>query len=984
MQFDKAKELYKKTLEIHRAHSERASLEEAADKRLMALICEAKGDYESALEHLVLASMAMVANGQDNEVASIDVSIGNIYMSLCRFDEAIFSYQKLRESKSYCENALRIYSKPVPGTTAEEIAGGLTEVSVVFESVDEPEEALKLLGRAMKLLEDKPGQQSSNALIDFSDPPGLEGLAHFLGFSLFGRAPRLKTPPKPVEDFSDEGSSDIGSNTPGGGTCKNTSMPKLVRGVTKNWRERFRESKGHSQYGSLDQIGSDGGDGSRPKRGTTINRAQSHANSSCLCSKAESSQADNELVFVFNKQGAFRTSLTFLNMSNTSSSSFSSDFSEAETSGSNSVRSLSSNAVRSPEDVEGLAEVLERNVGGERHNVETEVEPKAEGGTEARVSGRAGAEDGSDTDMAAKHKRLARKREFDLVLMSGYEWVHGEIGANYSCFRDDDSILNLLSYTKFLDGFPSEERYPIGLSRCRGDESPHPDFVFLDKSNFVVPSFYVYDCWFRDLHLKLPFDDFILSVLWALNVVSTQLHPNSWAAMQAFKANQGSDPSKLPRPTLQDIIPPVTERKRKKKGTKKAAVRAGKCSTEDEAHATISAYPEKRMNQTLIRDHTHTSLDGIPETLAGPGFINPKVSVQDFICLDFMSTEGQRAVEGLSSAEKLKALGEMYFRCAALSQVLALEPSPELSALQAKLNESERVTGEILAGNNELIEDNKKFSADNAALCHRVEELTAINNKLVEGRQKAIMELGKLDKEFKDYKMWAQAEAAHHHEHGFYHAIRQAKHFCDLRGHEFDIGMDFCKREYMSYDDMPEDANPDEDVESLFAETVPQVGDAVADGDTQADDTHAEDEQYIDIEGEEEVAPTRGVAEAPRLKTPPKSAEDFSDEGSSDVDSNTPGGGTYKNTLMPKLVRGSGRERSGRDCLRSTDACEQRSHQILVTYLSGHLPRPSTQANKAQLYINKSYRVHQQDPLEASAAILNESRLTSLPKHTLA
>ncbi|GAY39344.1 hypothetical protein CUMW_043630 [Citrus unshiu] len=198
MQFDKAEELCKKTLEIHRAHSEPASLEESADRRLMALICEAKGDYEAALEHLVLASMAMIANGQDNEVAAIDVSIGNIYLSLCRFDEAVFSYQKaltvfksskgdnhpsvasvfvrladlyhrtgkLRESKSYCENALRIYARPVPGTTAEEIAGGLTEISAIYESVDEPEEALKLLHRAMKLLEDKPGQQSTIAGIE--------------------------------------------------------------------------------------------------------------------------------------------------------------------------------------------------------------------------------------------------------------------------------------------------------------------------------------------------------------------------------------------------------------------------------------------------------------------------------------------------------------------------------------------------------------------------------------------------------------------------------------------------------------------------------------------------------------------------------------------------------------------------------------------------------------------------------------------------
>ncbi|XP_034709958.1 protein KINESIN LIGHT CHAIN-RELATED 1 [Vitis riparia] len=198
MQFDEAESLCKKTLEIHSVHSEPASLEEAADRRLMALICEAKGDYESALEHLVLASMAMIANGQDNEVAAIDVSIGNIYLSLCRYDEAIFSYQKaltvfkssrgdnhpsvasvfvrlaelyyktgkLRESGSYCENALRIYAKPVPGTTAEEIAGGMTEISAIYESINEPEEALKLLQKALKLLEDKPGQQSTIAGIE--------------------------------------------------------------------------------------------------------------------------------------------------------------------------------------------------------------------------------------------------------------------------------------------------------------------------------------------------------------------------------------------------------------------------------------------------------------------------------------------------------------------------------------------------------------------------------------------------------------------------------------------------------------------------------------------------------------------------------------------------------------------------------------------------------------------------------------------------
>ncbi|KAL5540045.1 hypothetical protein UlMin_042818 [Ulmus minor] len=195
MQFDEAEKFCKKTLEIHKQHSSPASLEEAADRRLMALICEAKGDYETALEHLVLASMVMIANGQDNEVAAIDVGIGNIYLSLCRFDEAVFAYQKaltvlkstrgenhpsvasifvrladlyyrtgkLRESKSYCENALRIYTKPLPGVTSEEIASGLTEISAILEAVNEPDEALRLLQKAIKLLEGNPAHRGTIA-----------------------------------------------------------------------------------------------------------------------------------------------------------------------------------------------------------------------------------------------------------------------------------------------------------------------------------------------------------------------------------------------------------------------------------------------------------------------------------------------------------------------------------------------------------------------------------------------------------------------------------------------------------------------------------------------------------------------------------------------------------------------------------------------------------------------------------------------------
>ncbi|XP_043706016.1 protein KINESIN LIGHT CHAIN-RELATED 3-like [Telopea speciosissima] len=198
LQFDEAEKLCQMALDIHRQNGQLASLEEAADRRLMGLICETKGDHEAALEHLVLASMAMVANGQEAEVASVDCSIGDTYLSLARYDEAIFSYQKaltmfkstkgenhpavasvfvrladlsnkigkVRESKSYCENALRIYGKPIPGIPVEEIASGLTDISAIYESLNEPEQALQLLQKALKMYADAPGQQSTVAGIE--------------------------------------------------------------------------------------------------------------------------------------------------------------------------------------------------------------------------------------------------------------------------------------------------------------------------------------------------------------------------------------------------------------------------------------------------------------------------------------------------------------------------------------------------------------------------------------------------------------------------------------------------------------------------------------------------------------------------------------------------------------------------------------------------------------------------------------------------
>lgn len=198
LQFDEAEKLCHMALEIHREKASPASPEEAADRRLLGLICDSKGDHEAALEHYVLASMALAAGGQEADVASIDCNIGDAYLALARYDEAICAYQKAltvfksnkgenhpsvasifvrladlhnkigkySECRSYCENALRIYNKPVLGCSPDEIASGLVDISAIYESMSEPEQALKLLQKAMKVYGSAPGQQSTVAGIE--------------------------------------------------------------------------------------------------------------------------------------------------------------------------------------------------------------------------------------------------------------------------------------------------------------------------------------------------------------------------------------------------------------------------------------------------------------------------------------------------------------------------------------------------------------------------------------------------------------------------------------------------------------------------------------------------------------------------------------------------------------------------------------------------------------------------------------------------
>ncbi|GAB4846754.1 hypothetical protein Ancab_025762 [Ancistrocladus abbreviatus] len=198
LQFEEAEKLCQMALDIHKENGSPMSIEGAADRRLMGLICDSKGNHKAALQHYVIASMIMSANGQEIDKAAIDCNIGDAYLSLARYDEAIFSYQKaltvfkltkgenhpavasvfvrlaelynkvgkFRESKSYCENALWIYNNPPPGVPIEEIANGLINIAAIYESMQEVDQAIDLLQRALKIYNNRQGQLSTIAGIE--------------------------------------------------------------------------------------------------------------------------------------------------------------------------------------------------------------------------------------------------------------------------------------------------------------------------------------------------------------------------------------------------------------------------------------------------------------------------------------------------------------------------------------------------------------------------------------------------------------------------------------------------------------------------------------------------------------------------------------------------------------------------------------------------------------------------------------------------
>ncbi|RDX72394.1 hypothetical protein CR513_48130, partial [Mucuna pruriens] len=119
---------------------------------------------------------------------------------------------------------------------------------------------------------------------------------------------------------------------------------------------------------------------------------------------------------------------------------------------------------------------------------------------------------------------LGKDNSEDDISKDPFSWVDNEVKRAFSEYTQGSLLLGLIK--KFLRPGP----WRVRLLHCQPDES-----VNNRASSEDSPFFYVYEPVFSKLGLKLPLTAFEQTILRALNVAPTQLHPNSWAFVRAFE-----------------------------------------------------------------------------------------------------------------------------------------------------------------------------------------------------------------------------------------------------------------------------------------------------------------------------------------------------------------------------------------------------------------------------------------------------------------
>ncbi|RDX64848.1 hypothetical protein CR513_56545, partial [Mucuna pruriens] len=112
----------------------------------------------------------------------------------------------------------------------------------------------------------------------------------------------------------------------------------------------------------------------------------------------------------------------------------------------------------------------------------------------------------------------------DNLANGAYSWVDPEVLKVSSILTKSSSLLGMAS------AICRPQTWSVTVTACRSREAVCMSFAEVSK-----PFFYLYDTLHSKLGIQLPFTHFERSVLQALNVAPTQLHPNSWAFVRAFE-----------------------------------------------------------------------------------------------------------------------------------------------------------------------------------------------------------------------------------------------------------------------------------------------------------------------------------------------------------------------------------------------------------------------------------------------------------------
>ncbi|XP_020275965.1 protein KINESIN LIGHT CHAIN-RELATED 2-like [Asparagus officinalis] len=186
LNFKEALPLCLKALEIHKAQLGLNSVEVAHDRRLLGVIYTGLEEHEKALEQNEQSQKVLKSWGLGSDLLHTEIDAANIQIALGKYDEAIESLKKVvqqtdkdSETKALVfismAKALCNQEKSADAKRCLEIACGIlekkeevspsvvaeayTEVSMLYESMNEFETAISLLKRSLSLLERIPQEQ---------------------------------------------------------------------------------------------------------------------------------------------------------------------------------------------------------------------------------------------------------------------------------------------------------------------------------------------------------------------------------------------------------------------------------------------------------------------------------------------------------------------------------------------------------------------------------------------------------------------------------------------------------------------------------------------------------------------------------------------------------------------------------------------------------------------------------------------------------